>query len=99
MTVAQAAQILAGWCSSPPNDRNSGFLSMRKLPGFVVCFPSLLHLCWLISAILICSGASPAAAADPPGWKAGLAKAVITPDTSVWLAGYGGRRPPDGKLH
>jgi len=38
-------------------------------------------------------------AADEPGWKAGLAKVVITPDTSVWLAGYGGRRAPEGKLH
>lgn len=32
-------------------------------------------------------------------WKAGLAKAVITPETPVWLAGYGTRRAPDGKLH
>jgi hypothetical protein len=32
-------------------------------------------------------------------WKAGLAKAVITPETGVWLAGYGSIRPPDGKLH
>ena len=32
-------------------------------------------------------------------WKAGVAKAVITPDKSVWLAGYGTRRSPDGKLH
>ena len=32
-------------------------------------------------------------------WKAGVAKAVITPETSVWLAGYGTKRPPDGKLH
>ncbi|MFO0918552.1 MAG: neutral/alkaline non-lysosomal ceramidase N-terminal domain-containing protein [Planctomycetaceae bacterium] len=32
-------------------------------------------------------------------WQAGIAAAVITPDTSVWLAGYGTKRPPDGKLH
>lgn len=32
-------------------------------------------------------------------WKAGVAKAVITPETSVWLAGYGSKRAPDGKLH
>jgi len=32
-------------------------------------------------------------------WKAGVAKAVITPEKSVWLAGYGSKRPPDGKLH
>ncbi|QDU19239.1 neutral/alkaline non-lysosomal ceramidase N-terminal domain-containing protein [Urbifossiella limnaea] len=32
-------------------------------------------------------------------WKAGVARAVITPNTDVWLAGYGTKRPPDGKLH
>ncbi|QDT41580.1 Neutral/alkaline non-lysosomal ceramidase [Gimesia alba] len=32
-------------------------------------------------------------------WKAGLAKAVITPETGVWLAGYGSKRAPDAKLH
>lgn len=32
-------------------------------------------------------------------WRAGVAKAVITPETSVWLAGYGSKRAPDGKLH
>jgi hypothetical protein len=37
--------------------------------------------------------------AEEPVWKAGIAKAVITPDTPVWLAGYGTKRPPDGKLH
>src|SRR5436189_204619 len=34
-----------------------------------------------------------------PAWKAGVAKAVITPEKGVWLAGYGSKRPPDGKLH
>lgn len=38
-------------------------------------------------------------AADKPLWKAGLAKRVITQETAVWLAGYGSKRPPDGKLH
>lgn len=33
------------------------------------------------------------------GWKAGISRAVITPETDVWLAGYGTKRPPDGKLH
>ena len=32
-------------------------------------------------------------------WKAGVAKAVITPEKAVWLAGYGSKRSPDGKLH
>ena len=34
-----------------------------------------------------------------PTWKAGVAKAIITPEKGVWLAGYGSKRPPDGKLH
>lgn len=33
------------------------------------------------------------------GWKAGVAKAIITPEKAVWLAGYGTKRTPDGKLH
>lgn len=42
---------------------------------------------------------SPPAKPEPAAWKAGVAKAVITPKTGVWLAGYGTKRPPDGKLH
>lgn len=41
--------------------------------------------------------ADPAAAV--PGWRAGVARAVITPDAPVWLAGYGSKRVPDGTLH
>lgn len=52
---------------------------------------------WFTSCLLLAL-ALPAAAAEPT-WKAGIAKAVITPETGVWLAGYGGRRAPDGKLH
>lgn len=36
---------------------------------------------------------------EKSAWKAGIAKAVITPEKSVWLAGYGSKRAPDGKLH
>ena len=32
-------------------------------------------------------------------WRAGIARAVITPEKAVWLAGYGSKRVPDGKLH
>jgi len=35
----------------------------------------------------------------PAHWKAGIARAIITPEKSVWLAGYGSKRAPDGKLH
>ena len=63
---------------------------------------SRLIRCWprvpllLVLSLLLAPGL--AAAADAT-WKAGLAKAVITPEKSVWLAGYGTKRPPDGKLH
>lgn len=53
-------------------------------------------------ALLVLVTTTIASAAEPaptPLWKAGLARAPITPDTPVWLAGYGTRRPPDGKLH
>jgi neutral ceramidase len=33
------------------------------------------------------------------GWKAGVARSIITPEKAVWLAGYGTKRVPDGKLH
>jgi hypothetical protein len=36
---------------------------------------------------------------DDAPWKAGVARAVVTPEKGVWLAGYGSKRPPDGKLH
>jgi len=32
-------------------------------------------------------------------WQVGLARRVITPQTPVWLAGYGTRRAPEGKRH
>lgn len=32
-------------------------------------------------------------------WKIGIARAAITPEKPVWLAGYGAKRVPDGKLH
>ncbi|HIF33181.1 MAG TPA: hypothetical protein EYG57_04465 [Planctomycetes bacterium] len=34
-----------------------------------------------------------------PVWKVGIGRAIITPEKSVWLAGYGSKRAPDGKLH
>jgi hypothetical protein len=38
-------------------------------------------------------------AADQPSWKAGTARANITPTQPLWMAGYGSRtKPADGKL-
>ncbi len=34
------------------------------------------------------------------GWKAGLAKTIITPPELMWMSGYGARtKPAEGKLH
>lgn len=52
---------------------------------------------WLFPLVLALSARALQAAETE--WKAGLAKAVITPESGVWLAGYGSKRPPDGKLH
>ncbi len=55
-----------------------------------------MQLCFLA---LCLGGLTSLARGDAAGWKAGVAKAVITPEKSIWLAGYGSKRPPDGKLH
>jgi hypothetical protein len=49
--------------------------------------------------LLLAFVGSAVAAGQTVHWRAGVAKAVITPETSVWLAGYGSKREPDGKLH
>ncbi|RMG34687.1 MAG: hypothetical protein D6725_13805 [Planctomycetota bacterium] len=36
----------------------------------------------------------------PPSWRAGVARAVITPPKLMWMSGYASRnRPAEGKLH
>jgi neutral ceramidase len=41
---------------------------------------------------------APAAVAQGPTWKAGFGTANITPETFMWMSGYGGRTAPaDGK--
>ncbi len=55
------------------------------------------RLC-LAALTLLLALPAPGPAADKT-WKAGTARAVITPRTAVWLSGYAGRRLPTGKLH
>ena len=54
-----------------------------RVSGFILAFA-------LVAAAPRVSGAE---------WKAGVARAVITPEKPVWLAGYGSRRVPEGKIH
>jgi len=61
--------------------------------------PRATWLVALLAASAALIGPHAARAADPTPWKAGVAKAVVTPETAVWLAGYGTKRVPDGKLH
>lgn len=50
----------------------------------------------LLSGIYCQAGNSSAQA----GWKAGVAKTVITPDKPLWMGGYSSRiKPAEGKLH
>lgn len=53
----------------------------------------------LAVSALLGATTGPVLAADPPAWKVGIAKAVITPEKAVWLAGYGSKRVPAGKIH
>ena len=78
--------------NNPPLKNRHGTRSIST----IVFQPCRLLLCFL--AIWF-SGVASAVSAETVGWKAGVAKAVITPEKSVWLAGYGSKRPPDGKLH
>lgn len=52
---------------------------------------------FLVTVIFIALGHVCCAQEVP--WQAGTARRVITPQTSVWLAGYGSKRAPQGKLH
>jgi hypothetical protein len=56
-----------------------------------VSYVGVLFLIWSLRG-------TPSSASEPL-WKAGVARAVITPSQPVWLAGYGGKeRPPEGKI-
>ena len=50
----------------------------------------------LMTTLVVAFASGPAPAAD--AWKAGVAKANITPEGSMWMAGYAARtRPAEGK--
>lgn len=65
-------------------------------PGRRSLLMFLLAACCLPAAAQAADGA---AGAKDKLWQAGISREVITPETSVWLAGYGSARAPTGKLH
>lgn len=56
-----------------------------------------MHIAWWVPSLLIVLVGS--SLTDATEWKASVSRAVVTPEKAVWLAGYGTKRPPDGKLH
>ncbi len=57
------------------------------------------RLMTLSLGLLACAGDFAWSQTDQFPWKAGVARTIITPETGVWLAGYGTKRAPEGKLH
>jgi neutral ceramidase len=87
--LSPACQSHADLCSSRP----------RPWRFQQVVLPAIRLACLLGMALVTFSHFSHVASAEELPWKAGLAKAIITPETPVWLAGYGSKRAPEGKLH
>lgn len=54
----------------------------------------------LVAAVVVLSLSAAVRADEKYPWQIGLAKAVITPKESMWMAGYAARKSPsEGKLH
>jgi dienelactone hydrolase len=56
-------------------------------------------LAWLCLTAASLNSRLQAQEPEAASWKAGVARAIITPQKPVWLAGYGSKRVPEGKLH
>jgi hypothetical protein len=57
-------------------------------------------LAFFLFMFCLCFGRETMSQQQANFWKAGIAKAVITPQKLMWLSGYGGRdRPAEGTLH
>ena len=62
--------------------------------------PKLVFLLSLFFALFVPFCGKTAFAAEPGGWKAGVATRVITPTEPLWMAGYASRdRPATEKEH
>ena len=57
---------------------------------------ALARLCVILLCLAMCAGDIKG---EKMNWKVGTSRVVITPEKPVWLAGYGSKRAPDGKLH
>ena len=54
----------------------------------------------LVPMSVLASDAAASGPSETAAWKAGLATVVITPEQSMWMAGYAARtKPSEGKVH
>src|SRR5437660_997076 len=75
----------------PGKTRPEGKRPMRRVAGRSV-----------LLAIVVVAGSLALSdrAAVAEGWKAGTARAAVTPKQPMWMAGYGARdRPSEGAVH
>jgi neutral ceramidase len=55
---------------------------------------------WLTCLIALTFSTCYANAGQQPGWQAGIASIIITPDEPMWMAGYAARdKPSEGKIN
>ena len=71
----------------------------RPFPPVVTAWVPAMRLPMMLSFLLAAATLTACSPASAERWKAGVARTVITPEKAVWLAGYGSKRVPDGKLH
>lgn len=54
---------------------------------------------WVAQSLMAIAVVSARGSGEELNWKAGIGRRVITPQTAVWLAGYGSKRAAEGKIH
>ena len=55
---------------------------------------------YTVLCLLAIAGVEPVMAQGAAeAWRVGIGRRAITPQTPVWLAGYGMKRAPEGKIH
>lgn len=68
------------------------FVEMKKFISF-----SVFQFC--IALLFLCTAAGIGQTPETEGWRAGIARAIITPEEPMWMAGYASRNhPSEGTL-
>src|SRR5512140_3291479 len=60
---------------------------------------TLIRLKSALTALILVVLTAPLTASEQPSWRAGTARAIITPTEQMWMAGFAARtNPAEGKL-